>query len=87
MRVVFLMQPDGSFTVATDKPCEVIIVNDHCPNDRVYRLTEAHEVGADKVDAILRDSPVGHSGDARHAAVKHRILSTEDGKPHLRTVE
>lgn len=87
MRVVFNMGPTGDFEVITDEPCEVYVVNDHCPNDRVYRLTESHAVSRAAVDASLRDDAVGHSGDSRHEAIKHRILSAESGEPHLKSVE
>lgn len=87
MRVVFNMAPTGEFEVITDGPCEVFIVNDHCPNDRVYRLTESHMVSRAAVDAALRDDPVGHSGDERHEAIKHRILAAEAGEPHLKPVD
>lgn len=86
MRVVFNMAPTGEFEVITDAPCEVFVINDHCPSDRVYRLTESHMVSAAAVDAALRDDPVGHSGDNRHEAIKNRILSAEAGERHLKPV-
>lgn len=81
------MEADGGFEVATDEPCEVLVVSDHTPNDRVYRLTQAHTVGPEAVDAVLRNDPVGHAGDERHAAIRNRILSAEVGEPHLKPVE
>lgn len=87
MRVVINFKEDGSFEVATDEPCEVYTVCDFTPNDRVYRLGETHTVSREAVDAALRDDAIGHNGDDRHAAVKNRILSAEDGKPYLRPVE
>lgn len=87
MRVVINMNLDGCMEVITDEPCEVFIVSDHTPNDRVYRLTESHMVSRAAVDAALRDDPVGHSGDDRHAAISNRILSAYEGKPHLRPVK
>lgn len=86
MRVVMNMKADGSFEVTTDEPCDIFIVNDHCPGDRVYRLTEAHTVGRDAVNSELRDDAIGHSADDRHAAIKHRILSSDAGVPHLKPV-
>jgi len=86
MRVVINMALDGGLEVITDDPCEVYVVNDHCPNDRVYRLTESHMVSTAAVDAALRDDPVGHSGDDRHEAIKHRILTAENGERHLKPV-
>ena len=86
-RVVFNMAQTGEFEVITDFPCDVYVVNDHCPHDRVYRLTESHMVSSAAVDAALKDDEVGHSGDARHEAAKHRILSAEAGEPHLKPVK
>ena len=86
MRVVINMSLDGCFEVMTDEPCEVFTVCDHAQNDRVYRLTESHMVSRAAVDAALRDDPVGHSGDERHAAIENRILSAADGKPYLKPV-
>lgn len=86
-RIVINFRENVSFEVATDEPCEVYSVCEYAPHDRVYRLTEAHMVSRAAVDAALRDDPVGHSGDERHDAVKNRILSDLDGKPHLRPVE
>jgi len=86
MRVVINMNLDGCIEVITDEPCEVFTVDDRAPNDRVYRLTEGHMVSRAAVDAALRDDPVGHSGDERHAAISNRILSAADGKPHLKPV-
>lgn len=87
MRVVFNMAPTGEFEVITDGPCEVYVVDDRCPNDRVYRLTESHMVSRNAVDAALRDDPVGHSCDDRHEAIKHRILATAAGEPYLKTIK
>ena len=86
MRVVINMQSDGSFEVATDEPCEVFVVNDHCPHDRVYKLGASHSVGRDFVDAQLRNDPIGSSSDERHEAIKHRVLSAAAGEPHLTPV-
>lgn len=86
MRIVMNMKQDGSFEFFSDEACDVYIVNDHCPGDRVYLLGEAHRVGQNLVDEQLRDDPVGHSGDVRHAAIKHRILSSDAGNRHLEAV-
>lgn len=87
MRVVINMSINGCFEVATDEPCEVYVVSDHTPNDRVYLLSESHMVSRAAVDAALRDDAVGHSGDDRHEAIKHCVLNAIDGKPHLRPVD
>ena len=86
MRIVMNMKEDGTFEFYSDQDCEIFVVCDHCPGDRVYRLTDAHTVGREFVDRELSDDPVGHSGDTRHAAIKHRILSSEAGEPYLKPV-
>ncbi len=87
MRIAITMDVDGTFEVVTDEPSEVYIICEYAPNDRVYRLSSAHTVGRDKVDALLGDSEIGHNGDDRHEAVKNRILSAECGERHLRPVD
>ena len=87
MRIVINMDLGGSFAVATDEPCEVYVVCEHTPSDRVYRLGPTHTVGREAVNAILRDDPIGHAGDDRHEAVKHRLVAAEAGERHLKLVE
>jgi hypothetical protein len=87
MKVLIIQEPDGLLSVVTDGPAEVICVSEWTPNDRLYRMTAAHEVSAERVAAILRDDPIGSADDERHAAVANRILSGQDGKPYLRPVE
>ena len=93
MRIVLNMALDGTFYVVSDEPCEVYVVNDHCPGDRVYRLSDCHSVGSAAVDAELQgdviiaaSTSMGHSADDRHAAIKNRILSSQAGEPHLKEV-
>ena len=86
MRVAINMCLDGTFTVYTDEPCEVFVICEHAPNDRVYRLSEAHEVGRELVDEQLGTSEIGHAGDDRHAAIANRIISEAQCKPHLKPV-
>lgn len=87
MRVVINFGPNGELQVVTDDACEVYTVDDRAPNGRVYRISDAHMVGRSAVDAVLRDDPVGHSGDERHAAISSRVLAAIDGAPHLKLVE
>lgn len=85
-RVVIILQEDCfGFDVVTDEACEILVVSDFTPNDRVYRM-KPHTVGPDFVDSVLGDSDIGHSGDARHEAVRHRIRSVVEGRPHLQLV-
>ena len=86
MRVVINQGVDGLFEVVTDDPCDVFVVNDHCPGDRVYKLGACHTVGYDLVDDQLRDSDIGSATDERHAAIENRILSAVAGQQHLKPV-
>lgn len=86
MRVAINMFADGTFTVYTDEPCEVFVISENAPNDRVYRLSDSHEVGRELVDQQIADDPIGHSGDGRHAAIAARIERELTGKPYLKPV-
>ena len=86
MRVVINQGVDGCFEVITDETCDVFVVNDHCPGDRVYKLGVCHKVGSELVDGQLRDSDVGSATDERHAAIENRILLGFAGQKHLKPV-
>jgi hypothetical protein len=60
-RVVINMDEQGCFEIFSDEPIEFFVVNDHCPQDRVYQMSV--EIGVDKVRGQLRDDVVGHAGD------------------------
>lgn len=87
MKILIVQQEDGLIEVVTDGPAEVICVSDWTPNDRLYRMTSAHTVSADRVSEILGDDPIGSAGDDRHEAIANRILSSERGERHLKPVE
>lgn len=87
MKVLIVTSPDGGFEVVTDGAAEVIVVSDHTPGDRLYRLGATHIVSAARVADILRDDTIGSSDDERHAALANRIVKAIDGKPHLHLVD
>lgn len=90
MRVVVQIQEDGLMTFAADEPVELMVVSECTPHDRVYRMTpneSAFKIGSAAVDAILGDDAIGHAGDERHAAVRHRIESELAGELHLKPVK
>lgn len=60
-RVVMNMDERGVFTIYSDEPIEFFCVSDHTPDDRVYQMQV--EVGVEKVQAQLRQDPVGHIND------------------------
>lgn len=60
-RVVMNMDKQGCFTIYSDEPIEFFCVADHAPRDRVYQGKV--EVGVEKVQAQLRNDPVGHIND------------------------
>ena len=86
MRVVINQNIDGTFEVITDETCDVFVVCDYCPEDRVYKLGACHTVGSELVDDQLRDSDIGSATDERHAAIENRILLGFAGQKHLKPV-
>ena len=60
-RVVMNMDEQGCFTIYSDEPIEFFVVNDHCPDDRVYQMEV--DVGVELVRVQLGNDPVGHSND------------------------
>lgn len=61
-RVVINMDEQGCFTIISDEPIEVFCVADHCPDDRVYQMKNV-QIGVEKVQAQLRNDPIGHYHD------------------------
>lgn len=68
-RVVINMDEHGLFTVYSDEPIEFFTVCDFAPNDRVYQGMV--EVGVEKVQAQLRNDPVGHYHDDNPLGTGH----------------
>ena len=58
MRVVINKKIDGTFEVITDGPCDVFVVCDYCPGDRVYKLDVCHTVVSDLVVGQKHLKPV-----------------------------
>jgi hypothetical protein len=56
-RVVINVDSSGGWSIFADQPIEIYQVNDHHPDDRVYRMDVT--VGVQHVRAQLRDDPVG----------------------------
>lgn len=83
-RVVMSMDEQGLFTIYSDEPIEFFVVNDHCPNDRVYQMQT--EVGVEKVRAQLRDDLVGHINDD-HAFGNGYGPRKPPSAPRLRVVD
>lgn len=70
-RVVIKMDEQGGFEVFSDEPIEVYSVCDFTPNDRVYQMTQSVHVGVEKVQAELRNDPVGHYHDDKPLGTGH----------------
>jgi hypothetical protein len=60
-RVVMNMDEQGCFNIYSDEPIEFFVVNDHCPNDRVYQM--GVDVGIEHVRAQLGSDLIGHRND------------------------
>ena len=63
----------------------LFVVDERCPHDRVYEMTS--RVSNADIGKILKNSPIGHSGDERHPAIKARIKAMLDDRSHLSVVE
>lgn len=83
-RVVMNMDAQGCFTIYSDEPVEFFVVNDHCPEDRVYQMDV--ETGVEKVHAQLRNEPVGHKNDSHILGAGYGPRKPPS-KPSLRVVE
>jgi hypothetical protein len=74
-----------TFHVYGDDSVRLYIVDERCPNDRVYEWLSREAPDAFK--EMIGDSPIGSSADDRHGAVKNLILSSIAGRPHLKPVD
>ncbi len=73
-----------SYHVASDARFRLFIVDERCPNDRVYEWLPRCDNAAAK--AILGDDEIGSSADARHPAIEAVILAHMEGRSHLRAL-
>jgi hypothetical protein len=74
------------FHVFGDERVRLFIVDERAPNDRVYEYTSRTDPAALRM-LTPEGVDIGNRNDERHEAIAHRILSRQDGKPHLRSVE
>jgi hypothetical protein len=70
-RVVIKMDEHGAIEIFSDEPIEVYTVCDFVPEDRVYQLTKCLHIGVEKVQAELRNDPVGHYHDDQMFGTGH----------------
>jgi len=73
-----------TFHICGDARFRLFVVDDRAPNDRVYEMTDRCK--ADDIKKLMRDDPIGHRNDSRHAAIEARILEAATGAPRLRPV-
>jgi hypothetical protein len=64
---------------------ELLVVDDRCPNDRVYRMTV--ETSRADIADLLGDDMVGSRHDDRHVALSLRITTAAEGREHLSVVK
>jgi hypothetical protein len=76
---------EQTYHVIGGEAVRLFIVDERCPNDRVYEWLPRDP--ADEIKAILKDDPIGSSQDERHPAIAAKVLAFVDGKPHLSVVE
>jgi hypothetical protein len=75
-----------SYHVFGDERVRLFIVDDRAPHDRVYEVTSRAPTEEFR-NLIAEGETIGHSGDARHEAIKARIDAWQSGQPHLLAVE
>lgn len=83
--VRFTQEGELEYLVSPDERVRLFIVDERCPNDRVYEWTQ--RVAPSEIVAVLGDDPIGHSKDERHAAIAHVINAYVGGKPRLSVVK
>lgn len=82
--VIVRFDEDGELTYLASGDVRLFVVDERAPHDRVYevkRRVEDHQI-AD----VLRDTPVGHSDDARHAAISAKVIALVEGRKPLSVV-
>jgi hypothetical protein len=72
------------YLVSPDARVRLFIVDERCPNDRVFEWTRRVEPAA--IVEMLGNSEIGHSKDERHPAIAHVIEAYMDGRPRLSVV-
>ena len=75
---------DGTYEYLFSGEVDFYVIDEQCPHDRVYQLTD--EAPRDALDRLVGPEPIGHKDDARHVALQHRISAFLSGKSHLRSV-
>lgn len=70
-----------SYHVASDARFRLFIVDERCPNDRVYEWLP--RCRGEEAREMLGNDPIGSSQDARHPAIAARIAALMDGRKHL----
>ena len=65
MRIAIVLNEHGEpAEFAADEDIEVLTIDPSGPSDRVFRYGGAN-VGAEHVDALIGDDPIGHIDDGR----------------------
>ncbi len=78
----FDVEGRDTFHVPAGVDIEVLSIDERAPGDRVYRrglMRETPEIMA----MMIGPGPAGHAGDARHEAIRRRVL----GLPLLEVVK
>ncbi|QAY77907.1 hypothetical protein [Sphingosinicella sp. BN140058] len=82
----FTADGEMQMCIAGEEPIRFLVVDDRCPNDRVYEVTT--RIGAAEFARIVpEDASVGSKADERHEALVARIEAAINGRSHLRSVE
>lgn len=78
---------DGSLRLSVfgEAPLRLLVVDERCPADRVYEVTE-RQPQADLDELVPPGAAIGHAADGRHAALLNRIEAAQSGRRHLRSI-
>lgn len=74
-----------NYHVYGDESVRLFIVDERAPHDRVFEWTRREAPTALR-EMIPDGADIGHSGDARHAAVEHAVNAYMEGRPRLSVV-
>lgn len=62
MKVAIVFERSGAIRLVADEPVQAYVVDEQVPEDRVYELDDALEVGENAVDDLIGDDHVWLGG-------------------------
>lgn len=83
--VVVRIDASGDVAYLMSGPVDLFVVDERCPNDRVYRMTV--QTPRSEIATVLGDDAIGSRNDDRHRAIAARVNAVADGRDHLTVVK